>query len=263
MLSFVIPVRHQATVTDWGAVRPLIAATFRSVAAQREGPWRLVVVANRGTELPALPGNAELHEVDFEPVILPRRHAEPDRFYSLMRLDKGRRVLTGLLRARPVGHVMVVDYDDLVSNRLAGFVESSPAANGWSLGSGYLYSGGEDALLLEGNFHRHCGTSHIIRADLLDLPARFEEADDEKVRRWLGAHVFIRGDLHERGTPLGLLPFPGAVYRIGHPSATSRSPTLAGHIRHAIRTKGEDPETLRSIERRTRPVDAFAAEFFG
>lgn len=264
MLTFVIPVRHQATVADWGEIRELIAATLRSVAAQAGGTWRIVVVANRGAALPELPRGAELQEVDFEPVMLPRRHADPDLFYSLVRLDKGRRVLAGLLHARPSGHVMVVDYDDFVSNRLAGFVAAHAGANGWFLGSGYLHSGGAEALLLEHNFHRHCGTSHVIRADLLGLPASFEAADDEQVRRWLGAHVFIQRDLLERGSPLAPLPFPGAVYRIGHPHATSRSPTLAGHIRHAIRTSGEDPGTLRSIERRTRPVDAaFAAEFFG
>ena len=264
MLTFVIPVRHHGTVADWSSLRPLMAGTFRSIAAQAGGPWRLVVVANRGAALPDLPRNAELVEEDFEQYVLPSRHAEPDRFFTLPRLDKGRRVLAGLLHARPTGHVMVVDYDDLVSNRLAAFVASARSAPGWSLGSGYFYAGGEDAILVGGQFHRHCGTCHIVRADLLEIPCEFDAADDTKVLRWLGEHVFIRADLRERGTTLDLLPFPGAVYRIGHPNSMSRSPGLDGYMRREFKRLGETAEARRAIVRRMRKVDAaFAAEFLG
>jgi hypothetical protein len=264
LLTFVIPVRHHASVADWGALQPIMAATFRSVAAQAGGMWRLIVVANRGAELPALPRNAELVEVDFERPALPPRNADPERHLNLTLLDKGRRVLAGLLHARPTGHVMVVDYDDLVSNRLAAFVASDPEAYGWSLGSGYFYAGGEEAIFLGGQFHRHCGTSHIVRADLLELPSEFGAADDTQVLRWLGEHVFIRADLRERGTPLDLLPFPGALYRIGHLNSMSRSPGLDGYIRRELRRLGDTAEARRTIERRMRKVDAaFAAEFLG
>ena len=47
-----------------------------------------------------------------------------------VRHDKGASVLAGIVEARPTGHVMVVDYDDFVSSRLASLVDSDPDAPG-------------------------------------------------------------------------------------------------------------------------------------
>ena len=125
---------------------------------------------------------------------------------------------------------MVVDDDDLVSNRLAAFVDANQGAYGWHFHDGYLWEDGSRLVYRYSQFSRLCGTSHVIRADLYGLPTDVREASETYVKRMLGSHIFIRDDLERAGTPLAPLPFPGAIYRIGHPTAHSRSSGLVATV---------------------------------
>jgi hypothetical protein len=255
MLTFAIAVRHQDTVSDWKGVFDRLEVTLRSIQAQDSPDWSAVIVANRGAVLPAMPDRAEVVWVDFPPPVLPAGQGEPR--WRVIRRDKGGRLLAGLVHARPSGHVMVVDYDDMVSRRLARLVSDNPDANGWYLDDGYLYSGGAEAYHYRNAFHKFCGTSHIIHADILQIPARIEDAPDQLPLRWLGSHVFITEDMIARGTPIARLPFTGAVYRIGTHDSGGETPSLSTYIARRRQSGEAAPEDIR-------PVDAaFAAEFFG
>ena len=137
-------------------------------------------------------------------------------------MDKGKRVLAGLLQAKASGHVMFVDDDDLVSNRLAEFVEGTPNANGWYVGRGYVWLDGSSLFYENREFSGLCGTCHIVRADLLRIPESLEAASDTYIKRMLGSHIMIEKILESDGTSLLPLPFIGAVYRVGHSEAASR-----------------------------------------
>ena len=77
-------------------------------------------------------------------------------------------MLAGLWRAlsyRPT-HVMVLDADDCVSNRLARLVAEHPDANGWYIAKGYFYREGMNTVHVERRrFHKWCGSSHIARPE--------------------------------------------------------------------------------------------------
>jgi len=153
-----------------------------------------------------------------------------EAFRDACRLDKGRRVLAGILEADKTGHVMVVDDDDFVSRRLTSFVAGYPGKNGWYVQSGYLWGDGGRLIYEYADFSRFCGTSHIIRADLYELPASVAAADPAYIRKMFGSHIFIREYLAARGQALEPLPFVGAVYRIGHAGAHSKSPGLIKQV---------------------------------
>lgn len=130
ILTFVVPVPHQDAVKDWATAKRIFSETVRSIAAQDHAGWKVVIVANHGADLPTLPECFEVKWVDFPPTFLPDI-VDHDRFWDALRLDKGRRVLAGMLHAGNMGHAMVVDYDDLVSKRLTSFVAENQTANGW------------------------------------------------------------------------------------------------------------------------------------
>jgi hypothetical protein len=153
-----------------------------------------------------------------------------ETFRDACRLDKGRRVLAGMVQAQTSGHVMVVDDDDFVSCRLTAFVAGHPGANGWYVQNGYLWGDGGQWMYEYADFSKFCGTSHIIRAELYDLPASLEAADTDYIRTLFGSHIFIREHLAARGRPLEPLPFAGAVYRIGHSGAHSKSAGLLKQV---------------------------------
>jgi hypothetical protein len=184
-------------------------------------------------------------------------------FYDAVRLDKGRRILAGLLHAGRNGYVMVVDDDDLVSNRLADFVARHDGAPGWYVQRGYMWPTAGRMLYAHDDFSRYCGSSHIVRADLYDLPTRFEDASEFLVSRLLGSHVFLEEHLRARGTPLAPLPFPGAVYRIGHAGSHSRSRGIV-YTFFLTRRNARNPLRLLAAALRLRLLTPrIRGEFFG
>jgi hypothetical protein len=225
MLTFIIPVRHPQNAKDWGRVKYVLGQTAASIAGQESGAWRAVVVANTGSDLPPLPRGFEVAWVDFSPNPIHDLGQDftswPDK-YEAFRYDKGRRVLAGLLHAPNSNHYMVVDDDDFVSSRLAGFVERHPTANGWYITDGYMWSEGSHWIFKFPSLHKHCGTTHIVHRDLMKIPPTFAEAPQEHVR-WLGTHARITEEFVAAGHPLEPLPFAGSVYRVGHGNAHSQT----------------------------------------
>jgi len=265
MLTFVIPVRHQATAANWRAIAARLAVTLRSLRAQDDARWNAVIVANEGADLPGNLDRCDVVRVDFPPNKLDHGGAR-EALWQAIRRDKGRRVLAGLLHARAsgmlTGHAMVVDYDDLVSRRLAGFVAAHADANGWYVNAGYMFSGERLLVSYPRAFFELCGTSHVIRADLLDLPADSSDAHPVYIARTLGSHKFIKRDLERQGTPLAPLPFPGAVYRMGHGDTASGSGSAA---RYALRKESlTRPLSLaRELGKFRYMGSRLAREFFG
>ena len=231
LLTFVIPLRHPQNAPDWSALKQRLAQTVRSIAAQDDPRWRAVIVANKEADLPELPSRFLWAPVDFPPnPMFERGDNDLEVFRDACRLDKGRRVLAGIMAAGTAGYVMVVDDDDLVSRRLTSFVADHGGGSGWYLEKGYLWGDGGRLLYQYADFSSFCGTSHIVRADLYDVAPGRPLPDSTLVRALFGSHIFIRDYLAARGRPLAPLPFPGAVYRIGHTGAHSKSPGLLRQV---------------------------------
>src|SRR5882757_5731115 len=227
MLTFIIPIRHPQNSKNWALLKTRLSQTAAAIARQNHSEWRAVVVANTDADLPPLPTGFDIKRVDFPPNPLHELgKGDKEALYEAFRYDKGRRVLAGMLHVRDTDYFMIVDDDDFVSRELAGFVASHHGAPGWCFTRGYVWSDGGHLLYQHPAFHKSCGTSHIIRAGLLELPAQFEAATDLYIKRMLGSHIFIDDYLRDKGTPLAPLPFCGAVYRIGHEGNHSKSSRL-------------------------------------
>lgn len=225
-LTFVVPVRDPRGVQDWQAVKRRMENTFASL--HRSG-GRTLVAASVGTELPPLPPSVALIEVALPYIPLPA-HEGSER-HAAVRRDKGQRIAAALERHRPTGHVMVVDYDDFVSRRITALVARNPTAPGWFVDKGYSYDGGPFALIHKSGFNRICGSSLVVRADLLPVADASGSIDLETVNRALGSHIFLRDDLEKAGQGLAAMPFPGAVYRIGYEDSTSPTTSIRRRLR--------------------------------
>ena len=184
-------------------------------------------MANEGADLPDLPERFGAERVTFPPNEKYERGSQSmDVFWDEVRLDRGRRVLAGMLAARDSRFFMIVDDDDFVSARIAQHASENTDANGWTINFGYVWSDGGRLLIQHDNFFWLCGTSLIVRSDLYDLPARLQEASACWIKTMLGSHKIIVDILAKRGTQLAQLPFRGAVYRVAHAGSHSRAPGL-------------------------------------
>lgn len=263
-LTFVVPVRHQDNARDWGQLKAKLAETLASIANQTHPDWRCVVVANEGADLPALPDKVSALRVTFPPNPMHEMGtATQDAVLDMFRADKGRRVLSGMLAARDSRFFMIVDDDDMVSARLTQFIADHPDASGWYVADGFLWEDGGSYLFPVPNLNGMCGTSLIVRADLYDLPDRFEEADIEWIKDALGSHQRIGPMLAARGAPLARLPFPGAVYRVGNAGSHSKVPGLMAMIRRLYWRRRRPDRFLRKLLTLKKISAPERAEFFG
>ena len=216
MLVFVVPLKSARVAGSWDRVTRLVERTIRSALAQTVPDVRVIVACHEIPEVAVDDPRVEFLPVDFPP---------PADATNLVtrRYDKWQKTLRALRRVRTVGasHVMILDADDCVSNRLAGHVARFPSANGWCFRRGYFHREGMRTVHKERfRFHKWCNSSHIVRTDLLDVPAGPDE-------RWRLLHTTLAEDMRARGTPLVPLPFPGAVYNVSHgDNYTDYSPIL-------------------------------------
>jgi len=229
VLTFVIPVRHPDNARDWDIIKRHLRDTARSISAQDYPGWQAVVVANHGADLPDLPAGVWVKRVDFPPNPLPHPRAYAQRMASgeTVHLDKGRRLLAGMLHALELsdgapGHFLLMDDDDFVHSGVAGFVAANPASNGWYFKEGYIWPENGTLLYRRDGFEQECGTSHIIRHDLFRLPGRVAAIDEDEVKV-MGDHNRWRDYFAAAGSPLAPLPFCGAVYRVAHNESWSHS----------------------------------------
>lgn len=262
-ITFIIPVRHPDNAKDWQQTKNNLSDTARSIAAQDHADWKAVVVANNGADLPPLPEKFSVAYVDFLPnPLYEQGDADQKDFYDAVRLDKGRRILAGMLSA-PSDYYMIVDDDDFVSRKIAGFVAGNKGANGWFVQDGYAWEDGGDWLFRHPDLSHICGSTLIIRSDLYQLPSSFDAANDTMVKEILGSHKLVTRRLKEGGTPLSPLPFYGAVYRIGHAGAHSKSKGLLGYFIFKKSLLKNLPELVRSLFRLRRRTPSINQEFFG
>jgi len=209
-LTFVIPLRN-ATVTDqWPLVEQLCRETVASVLAQDCADFQAIVVCKEEPDLGQnLPAQLTVVSDEFPD---PPSHKE-------QLADKYRKLQRGLVEVRTrinsedSTHVMVVDADDLVSRRLAGFVAERRDQPGWIFEQGYYHQAGKQRVVLHDDFHLYCGTSAIVRCRAEDLPESMNQPKEEIPILAAGHHEIARRHA-EAETPLAPLPFPGAVYRV-------------------------------------------------
>ncbi len=211
-----------------------------------------------------MPKGFRAERVTFPPNrIHERGDATKEDFLDAFRIDKGQRVLAGMLGARDSRFFMICDDDDLVSRDIAAHVSREKDAAGWKIDRGYVWTDGGKLLYAHDAFNHICGTSLIIRSDIYDLPETADKADPQMVMAMLGSHQSVDTRLAEQGAPLASLPFRGAVYRVGHAGSHSQTP---GILRRFVFTPGwkRHPLTLSGNLARLSPVTShMKREFFG
>lgn len=216
MLVFVIPLKSSIVSNHWERVTQLLERCLQSVCNQTSPNFRVVVI---GHEKPTLQFNhPHIHylTVDF-PIPQPAPGDTKQTVLDRKRTDKGRKMINGLIYASQFNpsHTMLVDADDVVSNRLARFVSQNPQSNGWYIDRGYRYEEGRDYIYYKRqNFYRMCGSCNIVRYDLNALPETPEYNRGYGYYKRYIDHEKVKGLLEVNQTPLQPLPFAGAIYTV-------------------------------------------------
>jgi len=218
MLCFLIALKSQSVSKDWARVSSLFENTLKSAYNQIDPDFRIVVVCH---EVPQLSKQyderVEIITVDFPPPV--------KVVTELTMQDKWKKLAVGMIRVGQLqpDFVMIMDADDLVSNRLSKFVNNNKSSNGWAFRQGYTYRYGSRWIYRNDKFS--CGSDAIVNSRLVNFPKDYsaESINHCILLRW--GHTIISEKLAEQGTPLQPLPFFGAVQVINHGENDSHTPS--------------------------------------
>lgn len=232
MLVFITPIRHPHVSNNYDKIENLLAQTLRSVCGQTDGDFRVVVVCNQVPKFTHKFEKVDFLKVEFEPTRRVEGRIKPNSKPVIR--DKGTKFIAGILYAEKKyspDYVMFFDGDDLVSNKIAAYVNSFKNENGWYIKQGYLHEDGMVNMKLKEDFYLACGTSHIMNPKLLNIPDEIPDnptQDDilshpaaNKISEILGDHSKTKAYFDVMGNPLKPLPFPGAIWMVNHGENTS------------------------------------------
>ena len=253
---FGIPLIARDACDDWTLVDRLLALTLRSVLAQTDGDFRVVLAGHdRPPCWAALAdGRFTFLEADW-PVTAPTL-ANDDGGAKKWRIDAHVRGAGG-------GLLMYLDADDWVDRDLVRVAREriGPDEVGGLVGSGYAldWRSGRAAAVPLGHgfdnpFHELCGSSTV---------ARIEPASDDPIRRdpheALGWHAGWDRVAAELGVPLASLPVAG-VYVVGtdrsHSERQGPHATWRRGFAAAVRATGTPLAAERWRQFGLEPTDA-------
>lgn len=215
MFNFIIAIRHPSTVADKQKQLKHLTITLESINSQTNQDFKVFIVGNCGQQLPLLPPRFHFIEVNFPPPQEKKFYSHVDEYYNMIRWDKGRRISQAISIIPSNEYVMVVDDDDLVSNKIVEFVLSHNQQCGWYVKKGYSLDDETKRIRLLDHFQNICGTSIIVPCNYYAYKNTASESDIPEV----GSHKLItqRYKLNKEILPL---PFRAAIYRMGHSNAS-------------------------------------------
>ena len=209
MIYFGITLRSKAASNDWLKVQKTFNRTLQSVYKQTSDSFKVIVACH---DMPVL-----LNKYDERVEFLTAEVPIPTNTHEMM-LDKGWKLSMIARKVRELGggYVMIVDADDLISNRIAEYVEKHPYENGFLSKYGFIYAEGSRYAKRICNPYRICGSCSIVNYRPEDLPEEmpYDLWDDSLKDNWIirKSHRIIPECLEREGRKLAKLPFPSTVY---------------------------------------------------
>lgn len=245
MLYFLIPLRSKKTTTDWPKISYLLNLTLVSIFNQTNPNFKVMIACHEIPDIqPEFLKKVSIFQVDY-PAPLTQEEQMTDKYY------KKRLMMKEMLKHNG-GFIMFTDADDLVSNRLAAFVDEDANRNidGWYFENGYEYHFDQKIIKNAPKFHHVCGTSYIIYFKPSELPASWEFTGYSRENKYLFDHGHNEwlARLTEAGKTLKPLPFRGAMYVIN--TGQNYMAGSTGFKRHMLRwfTPGKIPNSKLKAE---------------
>lgn len=205
-IYFCIPLRGRSSSISWQKVCLILEATLTSVSRQTENRYEVLIACH---EIPTL-------EKDFAfPIsfLQTKREKPADRTAQLFDKRHKKMLLAEEVCRRGGGYMVMLDSDDLVSNRLASHILENHNERGFSINVGYTLDVGKRSLRQTSNFAQVCGSCAIFYLKSSDLAGgdsgwAFQIGD--------AMHRDFAVMAAEMGRPLEPICFPAIIYMQNH-----------------------------------------------
>lgn len=228
MIGFIVPFRPFQNSKNWSNDSKLLANTLKSICNQTVSHFRVYVVHHDLPEDIYVHPNLSYINFPYEfctmnQLIGKTQAHELDPTMSVNGFDQGKKALYGARVAIVEGceYVMSVDSDDLISNRIAEFInKNKDNPNGWFVSKGYIYIAKENLLLRKpSRMNTINGSTNIIASK--HIPNVNFDTNQVDAFSFFAAHGYLYYRLKEIGVNLVPLPFYAIIY-VAHISNWSR-----------------------------------------
>ncbi|VWX48197.1 hypothetical protein [Novosphingobium sp. 9U] len=164
--TFVIPLRSAKVSSNWERVNRLLEATVGSALASRDANVRVVIACD---EVPSI-----YQQNDPRVIFLSKAYPVPETSAHQM-LDKRFKKfdLVNFVLRGGGGYMMLLDSDDLVSNKLASFTLDNDNRRGYLIDKGHILDVKSQEIETVADFDRRCGSSAIFYLDSADADSSF------------------------------------------------------------------------------------------
>ena len=191
---------------------------------------------------------------------LQAEHPKPrDRLEQMFDKRSKKIMLAEEICRRGGGYLMLLDSDDLVSNRLAEFVLQHDNERGYVVDEGFIYDAQLRRLTPASDFDRVCGSSvipYLGSADCRDPQFAWREYVGDT---W---HADFRTTSANIGRTLDPLPFPAVVYVTNNgENHSTGAPGVRGYLR--AKAIGARELALDRIRKDRAEVEAEIVKEFG
>jgi hypothetical protein len=280
MLTFITPVISKDISDNWSVVRANLRKTLDSVKNQTNSNWRVLIVSQTRPDVEYIEDKIIYLHADFKPAqkypknieLSDVKRAVCRRANDLDRLRKIR-VAAATLHEYRSDFVMLLEADDLVSNRLCEFVMENKEANGWSIPKGYIWDGRSGYLLKTNRLTAISGSSWIVKVFYEMLPKDVPIDVDPSTLNLVSSgcpfldngHRKMRDGMAQAGKPMQTLPFRGVIYQWGHGANLSgqqfNEDQQLPFIRNIRRWRSNFFFDLKSMRKRVYLTESLKSEF--
>lgn len=221
MIAFITSVRHPNNSTNYKKVEYLLERTLKSVCGQKDQDYCVIVVCNKVPTSFSSSEKVHFVQVDFPP---PSLLQEARIEIPAILKDKSTKYVVGLIKAKEYNpdYVMFFDADDLIHCGISEYANANVHGNGWFINNGFVYRDGGLLISEVANFHQLCGTSNILKFDLICPPKELTLAvsqekildaiDNDFLYKILAGHRSTVSWFKERGAELKPYPFVAAIW---------------------------------------------------
>lgn len=249
---FCIPLQPKANANNWERVCAVLNQTLRSIQNQKNQNFTVFLA---GQDRPDIEPDIKV-KVNWLQADWTVQNANNEKLR-----DKRRKriILLRAVREAGGGYVMMLDADDLVSNRLVEYVLTDLNPNGYIIERGYAYDWGNGCIApIPGawskTFDSVCGSCSVIKYGVDDLPPARSAETEEGARHLatqLKQHSQWKHVMSDLGRPLAVVPFPAAVYVLNH----------SNNLHYSIKAMRQEEVPLRIAKRKLPVTPELSQEF--
>ena len=181
MIGFVVPIKPRRFSTNWEKDNRLLERTLGAILNQTDPNFKIFILYTDKPQINIHHSSInyilfdfpflETKEIlDFESKV---KRWMPDPVYVSKMFDKGRKIMLGCKYAKEAGcnFIMSSDSDDLISNKLAAFVNKQATDSvGWVLKNGYMHLESLNVLIKKTDIFKVNGSTNIINAKYVPNP---------------------------------------------------------------------------------------------